>query len=95
MFAAKQSFGILSISTLETSCSGRSTLVAYLKDPEVRYGRGIMFPLFDVQVVKLTQKGMLLVCYQIEAQPIDGDGKCITTEYVQGWWAKFVVDVPR
>lgn len=59
-------------------------LAAYLKDPQDRYGRTLIPPLFDVKVTKLTDTGMHLVGYQIEVE----EGNAL--EYVQGWWAKFL-----
>jgi hypothetical protein len=72
MAAAEQFTGELTISPMEKRGAGRPLLVAYLKDPEDRYGRGILFPLFDVRVIKLTPSGMHLAGYQIESMPVDG-----------------------
>lgn len=43
-----------------------------------------MFPLLDVQVVKVTAKGMHLVGYQIKVEAGEA------SEVVQGWWAKLL-----
>lgn len=86
MAGAEQFMGELSIDTLMESSAGRPIPVASLKDPDSRIRRDAIIPLLDVRVVKLTSKGMHLVGYQIEAE----GGQA--TEYVQGWWAKFLLD---
>jgi hypothetical protein len=84
MSAAAQTVGIVDISPIHGSSSGRPMLAAYLKDPTDRYGRTLMPPLLDARVARLTEAGMLIVGYQIEVET----GNAI--ESVQGWWAKFL-----
>lgn len=86
MAGAEQFIGELSIDTHMESSAGRPIAVANLKDHESRIWRDAILPLLDVRVVKMTPKGMHLVGYQIEAE----GGQA--TEYVQGWWAKFLLD---
>jgi hypothetical protein len=84
MAGAEQFTGLLTVDQMPSNSAGRPLLVANLKDHEDRYGRCVIPPLFDVQIAKLTRRGMYLVGYQIEVE----DGKAI--EFAQGWWAKFI-----
>jgi hypothetical protein len=92
MAGAERFTGVLTISPMERNSAGRPLLVAYFTDPEDRHGRGVLFPLFDVQVVRITPSGMHLAGYQIESMPVDGpEGHTVDAiEYAQGWWAKFM-----
>ncbi|WP_342616564.1 hypothetical protein [Rhodoferax sp. GW822-FHT02A01] len=89
MAAAQQYAGILLVEPMVVGDAKRHVLAARLIDHTDQHRRGVLYPLFDVRLVKMTEGGLLLQGYQIES--IREGEELVCSEYVQGWWAKFVM----
>lgn len=62
--------------------SKRNLRVADLKEVAGSLERSALPKLFDATVVKITVNGIHLVGFEIECVEM------VSTEYLQGWWAK-------